>query len=125
MVNVPVKDQHFFALVYRILGCHGNVVEKAIARNKVLMGVVSWGSHNTISSLERTRALFVREHRLHSLKAVFTCEFSSSECMLVREVFIVKLVRGLSFFEFFTCLQHQVKLLLGMHLEKDLVPVSW
>ena len=66
VVNVPVEDQHFFALVDSMLRCNGHVVEEAEARDGVGVSVVAWWAHYAVTSFVGTRTLLVREDFLYS-----------------------------------------------------------
>ena len=51
VVNIPIKYQHFLALIGGILGSYSNVVEETETSYFITMSMVAGRAHNTVSTI--------------------------------------------------------------------------
>ena len=73
MVNVPVKDQDFFALVDSMLCCNSHIIEEAEALNILAMSMVTGWAYNAVPSIIARLLLILRKNRIHGNQARLTC----------------------------------------------------
>ena len=118
VMNIPVKDEHFFALVCCILSSNSDIVYVAKARNHIAMSMMAWRSSYAIASLER-----VIEHFAHSGEAGLAREFGRFVSLSTLIVVPLQVVSSLSFSDLLTRFSNHYDVALRMHLKDYLLPV--
>ena len=52
VVYIPIKYQHFLALINCILGSYSNIIEETEASYLITMSMMARRAHNTVSTIE-------------------------------------------------------------------------